>query len=285
MNYGVNPEETAGNIPSTRTDGVVLVGDRLIHTQPPDKPACRWIGNAEPFRLLGAAWLRCGPADPAMSPVLVGPPGCGKTTLACAVAASYEQPIYLMNCSSDMRPEDLLITPVIASNREIRYQASSLVSAAISGGICVLDEANRMSEKTWASLAPLLDDRRYVDSVIAGIKIHAHPEFRLVATANRDSSTFNIPAYIESRLRPVIRVDLPSQEELAAIVQENVPTVSTEVSERILQHLEHLVDTGRLGSYSVRDAIQVCRFVSRSTEDITPREAVRVTLGLSAQHA
>ena len=44
----------------------------------------------------------------------------------------------------------------------------------IKGGICVLDEGNRMSEKSWASLAPLLDHRRYVDSIIAGISIDAH---------------------------------------------------------------------------------------------------------------
>ena len=45
----------------------------------------------------------------------------------------------------------------------------------LSGGVCVLDEGNRMNEKSWASLAPLLDHRRYVESVVAGITIPAHP--------------------------------------------------------------------------------------------------------------
>ena len=39
----------------------------------------------------------------------------------------------------------------------------------LTGGVCVLDEGNRMNEKSWASLAPLLDHRRYVESVVAGI--------------------------------------------------------------------------------------------------------------------
>ena len=47
--------------------------------------------------------------------------------------------------------------------------ASPLVTAMVRGGACILDEGNRMSEKSWASLAPLLDHRRSVDSVIAGI--------------------------------------------------------------------------------------------------------------------
>jgi MoxR-like ATPase len=46
----------------------------------------------------------------------------------------------------------------------------------IRGGVAILDEGNRMSEKSWASLAPLLDNaRRYVESIVAGIKIKAHP--------------------------------------------------------------------------------------------------------------
>jgi len=43
------------------------------------------------------------------------------------------------------------------------------------------------------SLAPLLDNRRYVESIVAGVKIKAHPLFRLVATMNDDASTFDLP--------------------------------------------------------------------------------------------
>ena len=66
-----------------------------------------------------------------------------------------------------------------------------------------------MSEKSWASLAPLLDNRRYVESIVAGIKIKAHPQFRLVATMNDDASTFELPEYIHSRLQPQIFIDFP----------------------------------------------------------------------------
>src|SRR5437588_9076869 len=44
---------------------------------------------------------------------------------------------------------------------------------SLSGGVCVLDEGNRMNEKSWASLAPLLDHRRFVESIVAGIQIKA----------------------------------------------------------------------------------------------------------------
>ena len=63
---------------------------------------------------------------------------------------------------------------MLTPDRRVEYHASSLVSAMIRGGIAVLDEGNRMPERAWASLAPLMDDRRYVESTVAAIKITAH---------------------------------------------------------------------------------------------------------------
>ena len=80
----------------------------------------------------------------------------------------------------------------------------------IQGGVCILDEGNRMSEKSWASLAPLLDHRRYVESIVAGIKIAAHPDFRFCATMNDDASTFELPEYIHSRISPRFSLIFPN---------------------------------------------------------------------------
>ena len=46
----------------------------------------------------------------------------------------------------------------------------------------------RISEKSWASLAPLFDNRRYVESIVAGIKIRAQP---LVRTRREGVELFN----------------------------------------------------------------------------------------------
>ena len=88
-----------------------------------------------------------------------------------------KQPLFINQCTADTRPEDLVVTPVLAESGKIAYHASPLVTAIIVGGVCVLDEGNRMNEKSWASLAPLLDNRRYVESVVAGITIPRMPIF------------------------------------------------------------------------------------------------------------
>src|SRR5499427_10331815 len=158
-----------------------------IHLSEPDDLPLEWVGRPELLAQLSAAWMKVDPADVPMNPRLIGKPGVGKTTLAYAAARKLEREVYILQATVDTRPEDLLVTPVIEGEGNLRYVASPLVTAMIKGGIAILDEGNRMSEKSWASLAPLLDNRRYVESIVAGIKIKAHPQFRLVATMNDDA--------------------------------------------------------------------------------------------------
>ena len=128
----------------------------------------------------------------------------------------------------------------------------------------MLDEGNRMSEKSWASLAPLLDNRRYVESVVAGVKIKAHPDFRLVATMNDDSSTFDLPEYIHSRLQPQILIDFPEREEELAILRENLPFSPDEVLQYVTDFLQqaHAADE----SYTVRDGLNIARYLLKLSE-------------------
>jgi len=194
-----------------------------LHLAHPDELNVSWIGQDEPMRQLMAAWMVIEERDVPMNPRLLGKPGVGKTTLAYAAAKRLGREIYILQATVDTRPEDLLVTPVIEGEGRLRYVASALVTAMIRGGVCILDEGNRMSEKSWASLAPLLDNRRYVESIVAGIKIKAHPHFRLVTTMNDDASTFDLPEYIHSRLQPQILIDFPERDEEYLILKSNLP--------------------------------------------------------------
>ena len=112
---------------------------------------------------------------------------------------------------------------MLAETGKIAYHASPLVTAMLAGGVCVLDEGNRMNEKSWASLAPLLDHRRYVESVVAGITIPAHADFRVCVTMNEDESTYEVPDYILSRLQPTLTLGFPSRDDEMAILKYHLP--------------------------------------------------------------
>jgi MoxR-like ATPase len=236
----------------------VAIEGVTLHLAHPDELPVRWVGQKELMRELLAAWLVVEERDLPMNPRLLGKPGVGKTTLAYAAAREMGRDAYIYQATMDTRPEDLLVTPVISGEGQLRYVASPLVTAMIRGGVCILDEGNRMSEKSWASLAPLLDTRRYVESIVAGVKIKADADFRLVATMNDDASTFELPEYIHSRLQPQITIDFPERDEERRILEENLPFAEGRILDYVTDFLQKAHEADE--RYTVRDGINVARF-------------------------
>lgn len=253
---------------------VEIEGVRL-HLAHPDELHVRWVGQQETMKQLLAAWSVIDEADLPMSPRLLGKPGVGKTTMAYAAATAIGRQVYIYQATMDTRPEDLLITPVVDRQGSIRYVASPLVTAMIRGGVVILDEGNRMSEKSWASLAPLLDNRRYVESIVAGVKVRAHDDFRLVATMNDDASTYELPEYIHSRLQPQIYLDFPDEDEEKRILSENLPFSDEQILDYVTRFLQtaHAADE----AYTVRDGVNVARYALKLLENgaMEPDEALR----------
>jgi len=253
---------------SVTLDGVTL---ELV---PPEAKLPEWIGQDEPLRQLLACWLDgIDETDPPLTPRITGVPGVGKTTLGMAAAKIRGQSCWVQQCTSDTRPEDLVVTPVIGDGQKILYRASPLLSAAMEGGVCVLDEGNRMSEKAWASLASLLDHRRCVDSLTAGVRIQAHPMFRLAVTMNEDGSTFDLPDYVVSRLNPKIEIGFPAASEEDRILAHHAPRASDELRSLCVAYLQeaHGLDL----PFSVRDGLNIVRLASRlATSGGTPVDAL-----------
>jgi MoxR-like ATPase len=266
----------------------VTIDNVDIQLVAPDELPLEWVGRDDLVAQLAAAWLVVDTRDVPMNPRLIGKPGVGKTTLAYAAAKAMGRDVYLFQATMDTRPEDLIITPVVSPTGGIQYVASAIVSAMITGGIVVLDEGNRMSEKSWASLAPLLDRRRYVESIVAGVKIRAHEEFRFVATMNDDASTFDLPEYIHSRLMPMIVIDFPEADEELMILRQNLPFSD----EKLLRYVVAFLQASHASeeSFTVRDGVNVARYaIKRATQagDVTEArnfllEAVHRTLGEQA---
>ncbi|MGH7145359.1 MAG: AAA family ATPase [Planctomycetota bacterium] len=280
-----NAPKSAPAAPALKT--AIVDGVELTLSQP-DRTERDWVGQTELLDQILACWLRVADADLPLTPRLIGLPGVGKTTLAMAAARKRKQPVYVYQCTADTRPEDLLVTPVLAATGKISYHASPVVSAMLQGGIAILDEGNRMSEKSWASLAPLLDHRRTIESVVAGIVVDAHPEFRCCVTMNDDASTYEIPDYIMSRIQPAIEIGFPKKADEMAILQYNVPFAPAEMLALTVEFLQaaHRLDL----PFSTRDGINCLRLALKRRQaaggsgELSAyfEEAIRMVLGNEA---
>ncbi|HRX78221.1 MAG: AAA family ATPase [Planctomycetaceae bacterium] len=267
---------------------VEVDGVQLALSKPNENNA-KWIGQREILQQVQACWIVVDDSDLPLSPRLVGQPGIGKTALAMAAAQQRNQELYIYQCTADTRPEDLLVTPVLAQNGKIAYHASALVTAMIRGGVCILDEGNRMNEKSWASLAPLLDQRRYVESIVAGITISAHRDFRCAVTMNQDESTYEIPDYIMSRLQPTLTVGFPNKQDELAILQYHLPFVEPEMLAITVEFLQRSHELKL--DFSPRDGINLLRYATKRLgqdpshplgKDQAWREALEKCLGEEA---
>jgi MoxR-like ATPase len=236
----------------------VTIGSLEIMLAQPAHLPLKWVGQKELIKQVLAAWMVIDEKDVPFNPRLIGKPGVGKTTLGYAAAKQLNREVYLFQATMDTRPEDLIITPVMGADGHVKYAASALVSAMIRGGVCILDEGNRMSEKSWASLAPLLDDRRYVESIITGLTIPAHRDFRFVVTINEDASTYEIPEYIHSRLQPQVFIDFPDREDELLILKENLPFAEEDILDYMVDFLQRAHRADEV--YSVRDGINMARY-------------------------
>jgi hypothetical protein len=96
---------------------------------------------------------------------------------------------------------------------------------------------------------------------------------------NDDSSTFELPEYIHSRLQPQILIDFPEKDEEYQILKENLPFAE----DRILQYVTDFLEQAHAADerYSVRDGINIARYAIKLKSLATGREHERLALEMA----
>jgi MoxR-like ATPase len=155
----------------------------------------------------------------AMSFRLEGPPGSGKNELVYQLARELGCALYMQNGHEDLGPEDLSLLLVpgrgVTGALPLSLHASPLATAILCGGLFFFDNIDRVPERTLATLASVLDDRRMLYSAATGIWIQADAvsSFRFCCALDPADGR-GLPAYIEQRTTPAIRIPLPDSCEL-----------------------------------------------------------------------
>jgi nitric oxide reductase NorQ protein len=217
---------------------------------------------------------------------LIGPTGCGKTSVAERFARVFNRPLHIADCGTWDDPIEAFGGPdlVVEDGKPKTEFRFSPFTRAIQqeGAVIVLDEANRPVPSVMNSLLPLLDHRRQVSLNGLDKPVRVAPGVIFFLTINEGSEytgTYRHDAALNNRVTMQIRMEyLPPKMEAELLTERTgIQTGDAETIAKVANKLRELAkgeDKVIRQPVSTRQMIRVSEVVNAGLKIEAAFEAV-----------
>ncbi|GBG25911.1 von Willebrand factor A domain-containing protein 8 [Hondaea fermentalgiana] len=217
--------------------------------------------------------------------LLIGNQGVGKNKLADRMLQLLRLPREYIQLHRDTTVQNLTSNPTIVDG-VLQYEDSPLVRAAREGRVLVVDEADKAPTHVTAILKALVEDRSMLladgrrildpEDVVPGTEdrvIPLHPEFRLIALANRPGFPFHGNDFFREvgDVFSCHAIDNPDANSEMYLLKQYGPDVPEDTLRKLIaafDELRGMSDEGQLSyPYSTRELTAVVKHMQRFPND------------------
>jgi MoxR-like ATPase len=233
---------------------------------------------------LWAVWPHDG--GPPTPSLLVGPKGCGKTSLVYQIAALANVPVWRINLNVGTSPRHLKGHKGAESGKTV-FHPGIATEAAEAGGWLILDELSGATPPVALSLFPILetDGAIYLEDAQPPRYVRRHPDFRIFATDNtigaeQEQSRFDYAGTnpdmnlaLLDRFGSTMQVGYLAAEQEHAVAKAAAPEISDVDLEGLIRVANDIRGSGTGIAFSTRMVINWARRVGAGR--LTPTGAAK----------